>query len=119
MPALQSKPHRSKDRRLQSQESEALEDAGGAHATADAHSDHAVAGVTALKFADEGGGEFCAGAAEGVTEGDGAAVGIDARGVETGLLDYGKGLRGEGFVEFDDGHVVEGKAGEFQRFGDG
>src|SRR6266851_8919042 len=89
---------------------------GGAHAAADAHGDHAVAGVAALEFADECGGEFGAGAAEGVTEGDGAAVGIDARGVEAGLLDDGEGLRGEGFVELDDGHVAEGKAGELQCF---
>src|SRR5713226_4150511 len=36
--------------------SEALEDAGGAHAAADAHGDHAVACVAALEFADDGGG---------------------------------------------------------------
>jgi len=35
---------------------EALEDAGGAHAAADAHGNHAVAGVAALEFADDGGG---------------------------------------------------------------
>src|SRR6266850_1398087 len=69
--------------------SEALEDAGGAHAAADAHGDHAVAGVAALEFANERGGEFCAGAAEGMAESDGAAVGIDAGSVEASLLDDG------------------------------
>jgi len=54
-----------------------------------------------------------------VAEGDGAAVGIDARSVESGLLDDGERLRGEGFVKFDDGHVVEGEAGELQRLRDG
>src|SRR5260370_16450164 len=49
---------------------EALEDAGGAHAPADAHGDHAVAGVAALEFADDGRGKFCAGAAAGVADGD-------------------------------------------------
>src|SRR6267378_228924 len=98
---------------------EALEDAGGAHAAADAHGDHAVAGVAALEFADDGGGKFCAGAAEGVAQGDGASVGIDAAGVEAGLLDDGQGLRGEGFVELDYCHVIEREAGELQRFGDG
>src|ERR1700739_2141309 len=42
----------------------ALEDAGGAHAAADAHGDHTVACVAALELADDGGREFCAGAAE-------------------------------------------------------
>src|SRR5260370_567804 len=86
---------------------EALEDAGGAHAAADAHGDHAVAGVAALEFADDGGGKFCTGAAERMAEGDGAAVGIDAVGIQAGLLDDGQGLRSEGFVQFDYGHVVE------------
>src|SRR6267143_2895136 len=98
--------------------SKALEDAGGAHAAADAHGDHAIAGVFALEFADDGGGEFCAGAAEGVAKGDGAAVGIDARGVKAGLRDDREGLRGKGFIELDDGHVAEGEAGELQCFGD-
>ena len=35
---------------------EALEDAGGAHASPDAHGDHAEAGVFALEVADQGGG---------------------------------------------------------------
>src|SRR5437879_3359990 len=43
---------------------ETLEDAGGAHAAADAHGNHAVARVAALQFANDSGGEFCAGAAE-------------------------------------------------------
>src|SRR5260370_19225838 len=89
------------------------------HASADAHGDHAVAGVLALEFAEDGGGEFCAGAAERVAEGDGPAVGIDARRIEAGLLDDGERLRGEGFIEFDYGDVVERKAGELQRFWDG
>src|ERR1700730_12798860 len=98
---------------------EALEDAGGTHTSADAHGYHAVAGVLALEVADQGGGEFGSGAAERMAEGDCAAVGIDTRGVEAGLLDYGKGLRGEGFVELDYGDVAEREAGELQRFGNG
>ena len=47
-----------------------------------------------------------------MAEGDGAAVGIDARSVEAGLLDDGEGLRGEGFIEFDDGDVVQRKTCE-------
>src|SRR6266571_3734658 len=103
-------------RRLQNQESEALDDAGGAHAAADAHGDHAITRIAALQFADDGGGEFCSGAAEGMAERDGAAAGIDARRVEAGLPDDGKRLSGERFVEFDDGDVAEGEASEFEDF---
>src|ERR1035441_6584371 len=59
-----------------------LEDAGGAHAAADAHGDHAVLDVAAWHFAQEGGGELRAGAAEGMAERDGAAVDVDLGGVE-------------------------------------
>ena len=34
-------------------------------------------------------------------------------------LDDGERLRGEGFVELDEVDLVEGEAGEFERFGDG
>src|SRR5207247_9437773 len=103
-------------RRLQTQESEALEDAGGAHAAADAHGDHAITRIAALQFADDGGGEFCAGAAEGMAERDGAAVGIDARRVEAGLPDDGQRLSGGSFDELDDGGVDEGETGELGEF---
>ena len=100
-------------------ELEAFEDTGGAHATADAHGDHAVAGVAALQFAHERGGEFGSGAAERMAEGDGAAVGIDARGIQIGLLDDGEGLRGERFVQFDHGEIVERESREIKRFRNG
>src|SRR5260370_20874341 len=66
-------------RRLQNQESEALEDAGGAHAAADAHGDHAITRIAALQLSCAGGGEFCAGAGEGMGERAGAGVGVEAR----------------------------------------
>src|ERR1700740_1659149 len=98
---------------------EPLEDAGGAHASPDAHGDHAVAGVFPLQIADQRGGELGSGAAKRVAEGDRATVGIYARGVEGGLLDYGERLRGESFIEFDYGDIAERETGELQRFGDG
>src|SRR5215472_1604928 len=39
-----------------------FENAGSAHAAADAHCDHAVTGVAAFQLADHGGGQFGAGA---------------------------------------------------------
>ena len=53
-----------------------LEDAGSAHAAADAHADHAKLDVPALHLVDELGGQLGAGAAEGVPQGDGAAVDV-------------------------------------------
>src|SRR5260370_30769128 len=96
---------------------EPLEDAGGAHASADAHGDHAVAGVFALQIADQRGGEFGSSAGKRVAEGDRATVGIYARGIEGGLLDYGEGLRREGFTEFDYCDITERETGQLQRLG--
>ena len=46
-----------------------------------------------------------------MAEGDGAAVDVDALGVEVQRADDGQGLGGEGLVEFDEADVVEGEAG--------
>src|SRR5215472_4187179 len=85
---------------------EAFEDAGGAHAATYAHGDHAVASFLAFHFAQNRGGELGAGAAERMAEGDGAAVDIDARGIEAGELHHGERLRGKGFVQFDYADLV-------------
>jgi hypothetical protein len=42
-----------------------------------------------------------------VTEGDRAAIGIYARGIEPGLLNYGERLRGKSFVQLDYGDVAQ------------
>src|SRR5260370_5106400 len=94
---------------------EPLEDAGGAHASADAHGDHAVAGVFALQIADQRGGEFGSSAAKRVAEGDRATVGVYARGIEGGLLDYGEGVRRQRFIEVDYCDSTEGETCELQR----
>src|SRR5260221_5111148 len=54
-----------------------------------------------------------------MAESDRAAVRVHARGIKPGLLDYGQGLRGEGFVEFDYRDVREREAGELQRLRNG
>src|SRR5882724_5961466 len=54
-----------------------------------------------------------------MAEGDGAAVGIDAVWIESGLVDDGEGLRREGFVEFEYSDVFEFEPGKFERFGNG
>src|SRR5258708_39392149 len=68
-------------------------------------------------MADQRGGEFGCSAAKRVAEGDRATVGIYARGIEGGLLDYGEGLRGERFIEFDYGDITERETGELQPLG--
>src|SRR5437879_12350758 len=75
--------------------------------------------MLAPEFAKNGSGQFCAGAAERVAEGDGAAMGIDARGVEAGLLNHSERLCSESFVELDHGDVAERETCELQRFGNG
>src|SRR5262249_10659501 len=81
---------------------EVCEDAGGAHASSDAHGHESVAGVPAFEFTNDRGGQLCAGAAQGVPERNRSAVGIDLGGIESGFLNNGKRLRGKRFVELDD-----------------
>src|SRR5580704_8485091 len=57
----------------------ALEYAGSAHASSDAHSHQSVAGIAALQFAENCGGELCASAAERMTERDRATIHVHAR----------------------------------------
>ncbi len=90
-----------------SRQADALENSGGAHAAADAHGHHTVARLAALEFAQDRGRELGAGAAERMAESDGAAIGIDARGIEAGQLNHGKRLRGEGFVQLDHVDLIE------------
>ena len=90
-----------------SESSEALEDAGGAHAAADAHRDEAVAGAAAAHLVNERRRELGAGAAEGVAEGDCTAVDVEAIGVDRQLLETREHLGGERFVELDEVDLVE------------
>src|SRR5580704_2986642 len=62
-----------------------FENAGSALAAADTHGDHTVARVFAMHFAQNGGGEFRPGAAQRMSECDGAAVGVYAIQVQTGF----------------------------------
>ena len=59
----------------------------------------------------EGDDDAGAGSADGVTDGDGAAVDVDLAHVEVQLTRDGDGLRGEGFVGLDEVDVVDGHAG--------
>ena len=70
--------------------SQPLEDSRGAHASSNAHGDHAVPRVAALQFANQAGRKLCSGAAQRMTERDGSAVWIYARRIEICLLNHGQ-----------------------------
>lgn len=91
----------------------AFKDQGIALAHADAHGHQGVAAFSAVQFSRSGQSNARAGHTQGVTKGDGAAVWIDAvvPVVEAHGPRTGQGLRCEGFVEFNDIHVVELQAG--------
>src|ERR1035437_1652187 len=84
-----------------------LEDAGGAHASADTHGDHAVFDVPSRHLAQQGSGELRAGAAERMAERDGAAVDVDLGKIKAEHLDDGERLRGERLVQLDQVDIVE------------
>src|ERR1019366_1489448 len=94
--------------------SETLKDPCGAHPSANAHGNHAVARVAALQLAQNRRRKLCAGAPERMPESDRASVGIHARRIEPGLLDHCERLHGERFVKFDHVDLIEVQASQLQ-----
>src|ERR1035437_7256422 len=84
-----------------------LEDAGGAHASADTHGDHAVFDVPSRHLAQQGSGELRASAAQRMPARNGYAVYVDLRRVDSQQLDHSKCLRRECLVQLDQGDIVE------------
>ena len=70
----------------------ALKDGSGALASADAHRDDAVAAASAGKVVEEGGHLAGAGAAEWMTESDGATEWVDLLGRNAENVDAVRGL---------------------------
>lgn len=62
-------------------------------------------------FVQQGDQHAAAGAADRVAEGDGAAIDVDLAGVPVEFLANCQGLRGEGFVGFDQVQVSQLPAG--------
>ena len=77
----------------------AVDDEGDAFAAADAEGGDAALRVALLHCVEEGDEDAGAGSADGVAEGDGAAVDVDAGGVEAEELVVDDGDDGEGFVD--------------------
>ena len=78
--------------------------------------------VAALHFVEQGDEDAGAAGADGMADGDGAAVDVDAVEGEAEFFGDAEGLDAEGFVEFEEVDVVDGPAGageDFLNAGDG
>src|SRR4051812_1324194 len=84
-----------------------LKNTGCAHAAADAHRDHRVTTLAALKLAQDSRGQLRARAAKRVAQGDGAAVDVDLLRVESEFADDGERLRGKRLVQFNQINLVK------------
>src|ERR1700719_2959590 len=84
--------------------------------TADAHGDHAVSRPAPAHLAEELHGQLRAGSAERMSEGDRAAVDVDALLIHPELAHHRERLRAEGLVQLDEIDLVEREAGELQSF---
>ena len=100
----------------------AFESQGYGVAAAKAEGGDAFVGVAALHLVEQGDEDAGATGSDGMADGDGAAVDIDAVEGEAELFGDAEGLDGEGFVEFEEVDVVDGPAGageDFLHTGDG
>ncbi len=96
-----------------------FDDGGYALAAADAEGGKAAFGAAEFHGVEQGYEDARAAGADGVAEGDGAAVDVDFFLDEAEFFADGQELGGEGFVGFDEVDVVEGEAGFGQRLAGG
>ncbi|MPN52862.1 hypothetical protein SDC9_200525 [bioreactor metagenome] len=82
-----------------------LEDARRAHSAANTHGDQGVGLAGALQMGQRLAGKDAAGGAQGVAQGNGAAVGVYLFRVQLQRADAGNGLGGKGLVELNDVHA--------------
>src|SRR5258707_451969 len=88
-------------------------------AYADAHSGEAVATAAPLQFVEQGGDDARATTAQGMTEGDGAAVDVEFFLVDLQFADTLERLGGEGFVDLDQVKVVDAQTGSLENLARG
>ena len=89
-----------------------LEDGGNALAAADAEGGKTLLGVVTLEhFVQQGDDDTSTGSADGVADGDRAAVDVDLAHVEVQLTGNRDGLGREGFVGLDEVDILDGQAG--------
>ena len=83
-----------------------LDETGGALASTDTHGDDAPLGAAALALLQDVAGAARAGHAEGVADGDRAAVDVVLLGIDTKLVTAVEALRRKGFVEFASNNIL-------------
>src|SRR6185295_7443227 len=93
-----------------------FKDTSSAHPATNAHGHHAVARLASFHLVQDRRRQLRAGAAERMAERDRAAVDVEPIGIDRQRAQAGEDLRGEGFVQLDEIDLVEGQAGELQRF---
>src|SRR5947208_3566330 len=93
----------------------ALDAHGNTHAAADAQRGETLPGIAALHLEQQRIEHARARGADGVADGDGAAVDVDLVGIPAEPLVDGAGLRREGLVGLDQVEVLDGPAGLLQR----
>src|SRR5690606_11764653 len=86
---------------------DAFEDGGNALAAANAHGDQRIAAAGAVQLMDGLDGDDRAGRANRVAQRDARTIGVDLGRVGAQALGHCAGLRGKGFIGFDDIHLVE------------
>ena len=100
----------------------AFEGEGDGVAAAEAEGGDAFVSVAALHLVEQGDEDAGAAGSDGMADGDGSAVDVDAVEGEAELFGDAEGLDAEGFVEFEEFDVVEGPVGAGENFldsGDG
>lgn len=96
-----------------------FEDAGGAHASTDAHRDDSVFSVNSLKLVEHRDDHACAGCAEWVAYGDTATSLVQLFVWNAEDLDTVSGLTGECLVHFPYVDILDGETSLFKGLGDG
>src|SRR5258705_13480862 len=88
------------------------------HTAANAHADEAIARLLALHLIQQRGGQLGAGAAERMSQRDGAAADVEPIRIDRQLLQARKHLRGERFVQLDEIDLIQRQPGELQYLAD-
>src|SRR5690349_10832896 len=106
VPSPLSFSHLTTNRSLGSRSGGIFQGEGHAHAAADAKRGRPKAGFALEHLVQQGDGDASPGAANGVAEGDGAAIYIQTAAVEVQFPVTGQNLGGKGFIELDNFEVV-------------
>src|SRR5215831_19462764 len=96
-----------------------LKDAGGSHASADAHADEAVSSVPPPHLIKDSRCQSRTGASKRMPEGNRTAVDVQFFRVDQQLFETGEYLRRKCLVELDEIHLIERQARELQHLPDG